>query len=141
MQRDRLIRVPSLNFLADHAARGNNAWACVVTRECDWVPAVPGDQHLGATHVIDMPLMFGTLHATPELERLVGTAPGVDDLAIVVQDAYIAFVHTGSPATDALSDWQPYDPARRATMQLGPRLTSVDDPRGPERQLMGEVLA
>jgi len=141
LQTDRLIRVPSVNFLADHAARGNTAWACVVTRESDWMPEVPGDRPLGATHVIDLPLMFGSLHTTPELERLVGTAPGADELATVVQDAYIAFCHTGSPVTRALSAWQPYDEAQRATMQLGPELVSVDDPRGLERQLMTDALA
>ncbi|MBT5897603.1 MAG: carboxylesterase/lipase family protein, partial [Rhodospirillaceae bacterium] len=141
LQTDRLIRVPSVNFLADHAARGNNAWACVITRECDWKPPMLDDRILGATHVIDMPLMFGSLHATPELERLVGTAPGVDELAAVVQDAYIAFAHTGSPAIEALSDWRPYDGERRATMQLGPELVSVDDPRGAERKLMADALA
>ena len=141
LQTDRLIRVPSINFLAEHAARGNSAWGCVVTRECDWMPPVPGGRPLGATHVIDLPLMFGSLHATPELERLVGTGPGADELAEVVQDAYIAFCNTGNPVTEALSDWRPYDGARRATMQLGPELKSVDDPRGRERRLMSEALA
>jgi len=104
------------------------------------VPPVPGDRPLGATHVIDLPLMFGSLHATPELERLVGTAPGADELATAIQDAYIAFAHTGSPVTEALSDWRPYEAGRRATMQLGPELVSIDDPRGAERQLMTMAL-
>ncbi|MBC8238893.1 MAG: carboxylesterase/lipase family protein [Alphaproteobacteria bacterium] len=141
LQTDRLIRVPSVNFLAEHAQRGNNAWGCMVTRECDWSPPVPGDRPLGACHVIDLPLMFGSHHATPELERLASSAPGADELAETIQDAYIAFIHTGSPVTAKLSAWQRYDQARRSTMQLGPDLTAVDDPRGEERQLMTEALA
>lgn len=141
LQTDRLIRVPSMNFLAEHAERGNNAWGCMVTRECDWSPPVPGDRPLGACHVIDLPLMFGSHHATPELERLASSAPGADELAETIQDAYIAFIHTGSPVTAKLSAWQRYDQARRSTMQLGPDLTAVDDPRGEERQLMTEALA
>ncbi len=141
MHTDRLIRVPSINFLADHARRGNNAWACMVTRECDWVPPVPGDKALGACHVVDLPFMFGSLHATPELERLAGSAPGADELAEIIQDAYIAFCRTGSPVTEALSAWRPYDGETRPTMLLGDDLTALDDPMGEERRLMTEALA
>jgi len=141
MYTDRLIRVPSIDFLAGHAKRGNSAWACMITRECDWVPPVPGDKALGATHVIDLPFMFGSLHATPELERLAGSAPGADELAEVIQDAYIAFVHNGSPVTEKLSAWRPYDGEKRPTMLLGDDLASVDDPMGTERRLMTEALA
>ncbi len=141
MHTDRLIRVPSINFLADHAKRGNSAWACMVTRECDWVPPVPGDKALGATHVVDLPFMFGSLHATPELERLAGSAPGADELAEVIQDAYIAFIHTGSPVTEKLSAWRPYDGETRPTMLLGDELVALDDPMGTERQLMTDALA
>ena len=141
MHTDRLIRVPSINFLADHAKHGNNAWACMVTRECDWVPPVPGDKALGACHVVDLPFMFGSLHATPELQRLVGSTPGADALAEIIQDAYIAFCHTGSPVTDKLSAWQPYDGEKRSTMLLGDDLLALDDPMGVERQLMTAALA
>ncbi|MDP6692019.1 MAG: carboxylesterase family protein, partial [Alphaproteobacteria bacterium] len=141
MHTDRLIRVPSINFLADHAKRGNSAWTCMVTRECDWVPPVPGDKALGATHVVDLPFMFGSLHATPELERLAGSAPGADELAEVIQDAYIAFIHTGSPVTEKLSAWRPYDGETRPTMLLGDELVALDDPMGTERQLMTDALA
>ncbi|NQV61715.1 MAG: carboxylesterase family protein [Alphaproteobacteria bacterium] len=141
LQTDRLIRVPSVNFLAEHAQRGNNAWACLVTRECEWMPPVPGDRALGACHVIDLPFMFGSHHVTPELKRLAGSAPGADELAETIQDAYIAFIHTGRPVTAKLSDWQPYDAERRSTMQLGADLVPMDDPMRTERQLMTAALA
>jgi para-nitrobenzyl esterase len=140
LQSDRLIRVPSMHFLAGHAARGNGAWACTITRESDWRPAVPGDRDLGACHVIDLPLIFGVHDATPELRRLVGGTPGADELATVMQDAWIAFAQTGSPATEALAAWRPYDPETRATMMLGDELTLVEDPWGPERELMERAV-
>ncbi|MDA1100074.1 MAG: hypothetical protein O2967_13935 [Proteobacteria bacterium] len=130
-----------MNFLADHARKGNNAWACMVTRECDWIPPLPGDRPLGAGYVIDLPFMFGSHHATPELARLAGNAPGADELAETNQDAYIALIHTGRPVTAKPSAWQPYDQGRRCTMQLRPYLAAIDDPMGTERRLMTEALA
>ena len=68
---------------------------------------------LGATHALDVPLVFGTLDSA---RAFVGAGPEPDELARRMQTAWIAFARTGNPACDELPAWPPYDSERRATM-------------------------
>ncbi|HEV8622894.1 MAG TPA: carboxylesterase/lipase family protein, partial [Acidimicrobiia bacterium] len=50
-----------------------------------------------------------------------------DALATRMQDAWLAFAHTGDPG------WPAYDPTTRATMLFGETCEVVDDPMSTER--------
>jgi para-nitrobenzyl esterase len=39
-----------------------------------------------------------------------------------MQRAWIAFVHTGDPRQEYLSDWPPYNATERPTMRFGARV-------------------
>ena len=104
-------------FVRAHAARGNP----VFHYELQWDSPRPG---LGACHDTDLPLLFGTMDRVP---ALAGTGPQAEAMSKVVQDAWLAFVHSGDPSTAAIGPWPAYDPDRRPTMLLGP------DPRVAER--------
>jgi para-nitrobenzyl esterase len=50
-----------------------------------------------------------------------------------MQEAWIAFAHTGNPSTHGLP-WPGYDGRRRATMVLGTECGVEDAPLEPERR-------
>ena len=84
---------------------------------CDLAsPALDGT--LGATHGVDLPLVFNNL-STPLLDG---------------QPA----ARTGDPNHNLLPDWPPYTLDRRATMLFNTTNTLVDDPDSDERQAWGE---
>jgi para-nitrobenzyl esterase len=56
------------------------------------------------------------------------------DLGTKVQDAWIAFAHTGDPGHVGLPSWPAYDSERRATMLLGADCHVEEDPLGTERR-------
>ncbi len=87
---------------------------------------------LGAGHCVELPFTFHNLN-TPSSPYLIGDRPPVA-LADRMHDAWIAFVRTGNPSTQALGDWPRYDTARRATMTFDTDCTVVDNPRRELRE-------
>ena len=140
LKTDRMIRVPALEFLGRHGARGNRAWAACVTWESGWRPEQNLGKPLGACHVIELPLLFGTYGDTAHLLRLAG-GDGVERVSAAIQDAWIAFARNGNPNCASLPDWPAYDPGDRETMMLGSDACVEADPRGPERVAMKDALA
>jgi para-nitrobenzyl esterase len=53
--------------------------------------------------------------------------------------AWIAFARSGNPNTDGLPAWPAFDLQRRATMVFDNESRVIDDPRGRERRLFGQV--
>ncbi|MEQ9642215.1 MAG: carboxylesterase family protein [Alphaproteobacteria bacterium] len=140
IQTDALIRVPALDFLARHSARGGTGYACAVTWESTFTPA-GFDRPLGACHTIELPLLFGRNDASPTLARLAGTGAEAAAVSTLIQDAWIAFARTGSPATPATGDWPGFAAPDRATMCLNNEARLEHDPWGDERAAMQGALA
>lgn len=90
------------------------------------------DGRLGAGHCVELPFSFHNLD-TPSTPYLIGEKPPVG-LADRMNDAWIAFIRTGNPATAALGDWPRYDTGRRATMTFDTTCALVDDPRAALRE-------
>jgi len=89
-----------------------------------WKTPVAGGV-LGATHALDVPLVFGTIEAGRPLMGT-GSAPAV--LSARMRAAWIAFARTGIPSCPDLPDWPPYDQKRRATMIFDENCRVEDDP-------------
>lgn len=100
--------------------------------QLDWTSPTEG----GAPHMLDIPLVFGTLDAPGSITGLAAEAQAVSD---AMQDAFIAFARSGDPNHAGLPRWEPYALPRRQTMifDLPPHM--VDDPRGAERELFARV--
>ena len=69
---------------------------------------------------------------------LAGKEPSAQ-LAEAMHGAWAAFVKTGVPQHASLSEWPPYETARRATMCLDERCRVVDAPMDAERRLWDGV--
>ena len=80
----------------------------------DWHSGSP----FAACHCIELPFVYGTLHAWREAPMLTGGRPVPMSLVDAVQDAWAAFVHTGSPRCDALPTWPAHQPGGSAVMRL-----------------------
>lgn len=80
------------------------------------------DWHSGslfaACHCIELPFVFGTLDAWREAPMLSGGRPVPMSLVDAVQDAWAAFVHNGSPRSDALPTWSAHEPGTSRVMHL-----------------------
>lgn len=116
---DREFRIPSLR--ATEAQAGS---AATFSYLFTWPSPAPG---IGACHAVDLPFVFGTLDSKGA-DAFAGSGPAAEALAIRMQDAWLAFAHTGVPG------WPAYDHTTRATMLFGEKCEVVADPMADERQ-------
>ena len=101
----------------------------------DWQTPVDGGKW-GAHHGLDVPFIFDNAAITP---NMVGSGAEQLALADLMSRAWIAFARSGVPKTPGLPAWPVFDLTRRATMVFDRDTRVVDDPRGRERRLFGQV--
>ncbi len=104
----------------------------------DWKATVPGGPQ-GAVHALELPFVFGTLESS-KIGDYAGRGADAQALSERMQDAWLAFVRTGSPCSKSLPEWEPYAAPRRATMLLGEQPRLVEAPQEPERAFWDEFL-
>lgn len=68
---------------------------------------------LGATHTVDVPLLFGTWRDGGPGERLGGQAPGAETAGAAIRTAWARFLHEGHPG------WAPLRPGAAAVEVFG----------------------
>jgi len=113
------------------AARGK---APVWMYSFDWeTPAFGG--RLKASHSVEVPFVFDTLHVIGEAHRKVGAQAVADR----VSGTWARFARTGNPANDAVPAWPAYTADRRATMVFDDTCRVVDDPDGDVRATWSKV--
>ena len=101
----------------------------------DWKTPIDGGKW-GAHHGLDVPFVFDNAAITPQF---VGTGDEPLRLADTMSRAWIAFARSGNPNTDGLPAWPAFDLQRRPTMVFDNEPRVIDDPRGRERRLFGQV--
>jgi para-nitrobenzyl esterase len=101
----------------------------------DWPTPIDGGKWK-AHHGLDVPFIFDNTPITP---NQVGTGADAFALSAMMADSWIAFARTGNPNTGGLPAWPAFDLQRRPTMVFNRETTVVDDPRGNERRLFGQV--
>lgn len=101
----------------------------------DWPTPIDGGQW-GAHHGLDVPFIFNNAAITP---HIVGTGADALALADTMSRSWIAFARTGHPQVAGLPSWPAFDLAKRATMVFDRETRVVNDPRGRERRLFGQV--
>ena len=140
MMTDRMIRVPSLLFLERHVAAGGNGFACAVT----WGSAEP-TEHLdgrpyGATHTAELPPLFGTCDATPQLQKVAGDGRTAAGASTALQAIWTGFARDGRPVAPGLDASPQFAAPDFPTIMVGDAATVENDPWGPERQAMLAAL-
>lgn len=122
---DLWARIPAIRIAEARLAHSS---APVFMYRFDWETPVYGGG-LRSAHGLDVPF---ALHNT-EISSLSRDVPGASALEDAMSDAWIAFVRSGDPNTDALPSWPRYSTEERATMILDDPSRLENDPAGDER--------
>ena len=130
IETDRKMRQPAIHLAEALAARGQAGYQYIFAGESPW-----DDGQLGAPHAVIIGFVFGTHAFSDESAAFFGRGPAADALSKHLRDALVAFARTGSPATDALADWAPYQPPSRITGVFGNPVAVEHAPFEAERAL------
>lgn len=95
-------------------------------------------KNFGSAHAMEIPFVFGVVDR-PEVIAFTGRDPHRHALAETLMDTWSAFARTGNPSTQAGPRWPRYDPVKRQTMELGPKVRVVSDPLAEQRQVWGDT--
>ena len=120
---------------ADRRAAQPKGSAPTYVFQFDWQTPIDGGKW-GAHHGLDVPFVFNNAAITPQF---VGNGADALALAELMSTAWIAFARTGNPNVTGVPAWPAFDADRRATMVFDRESRAVDDPRGRERRLFGQV--
>lgn len=120
---------------ADRRASQPAGSASTYVFQFDWPTPIDGGKWK-AHHGLDVPFIFDNAAITP---NMVGAGADQLRLAELMSRSWIAFAKTGNPNVSGLPSWPVFDLARRATMVFNAETKVVDDPRGNERRLFGQV--
>ena len=131
IESDRAMRHPAMHLASLQSRHQRATYAYLFTWRS---PAWKG--RLGACHALELPFVFGGMDDKLARDFAGSELPGAHALATRIQDAWIHFARTGSPAVpgDAvLGAWPAYDESRRATMILDRDCRIEEAPREAER--------
>jgi para-nitrobenzyl esterase len=134
LEGDLRFRIPSLRFAELYRQRVPETYLYLFTYES---PAMRGE--LGACHALELPFVFGTYDA-PGQERFAGQGDTVVELSATLRESWTNFAKTGTPTGARVPSWPPYEPTRRATLELGAEVRLVDDAYGSERKAWDDVV-
>ena len=109
---DRSFAVPSARLL-----EAQNAYAPVFSYRFDWRSPLLGGV-LGSCHALEIAFVFGTYNEK-RAGLFFGSGTKADALSEAMMQSWIAFAHSGDPATPATDTWPRYDAATRATLIFG----------------------
>jgi para-nitrobenzyl esterase len=127
IQSDVRFRLPSIQFAEAYRAVSPRTFMYLFTYES---PALDGA--LRACHALELPFVFGTLHA-PFQDRFAGRGPAVEALSETMMACWLTFARSGDPTHPRAGDWIPYDPTRRATLVFDTDSKLEDAPYEEER--------
>jgi para-nitrobenzyl esterase len=104
---DCMFRMPGLVLTETQQSNQQAAYNYLFTWKS---PAMGGV--LGACHGLEIGFVFGVYD-----EMFFGSGPEADKLAKCIQDAWLAFAHTGDPSCESIGRWPVYG-SKRMTMIL-----------------------
>lgn len=116
---DSLMRIPHIQ-VSEAQSKYSKVWMY----RFDWKSQVK--DYLGACHAIELPFVLKTFDS-PTNRQIVGPNPPME-LSDMMQDAWIAFAHSGDPNHKGMPEWPAYDAERRATMIFNTKSEVMNDP-------------
>lgn len=128
IQTDRAFRIPAIHLAEVQRRHKQSAYNYLFT----WRSPLFGGI-LGACHALELGFLWGTYE-----ENFSGTGPAADALARNIQDAWLAFAHSGDPSCESLGTWPPYGDYRE-TMILGEECHLEEAPYDEERRAWDSV--
>lgn len=122
------FRIPAVRMAEAREAHDAATWMYLF----DW-KSHAFDGALGATHALEIPFAFNTLHA-PGADVFLGTPDPPQHVADAMHRSWQAFITTGRPHHDALPPWPAYRSEHRAVLEFSDHTRVLVDPDAPIRQ-------
>lgn len=120
---DLIFRLSSIRLAERHWKAGQRSWIY----QFDW----PSPAGLGSCHCLELPFVFGVLENYADAPMLRGVDPTFfQALSERIQDAWLSFAHTGSPAHANLPSWPVYGQEGRVTMRFDRQIEPIRDLAG-----------
>ena len=126
---DLMFRMPAVRLVEAQQANQQPAYNYLFTWKS---PAMGGV--LGACHGLEISFVFGNL-----MEMFSGAGPDAEKLATCMQDAWLAFAHTGDPSCESIGKWPVYG-SKRMTMILDKDCHVEAAPYDEERQAWEGII-
>ncbi|MFI5042543.1 MAG: carboxylesterase family protein, partial [Acidimicrobiales bacterium] len=130
---DWVFRIPAIRLLEAQLQHQPACWSYLFTTRSTAFGGM-----LGSCHALDIPYVFDTLDR-PGVAMFTGNPEGAAELAIAMQEAWLAFARSGAPGHAGLPEWPRYDVERRSTMELGTPSRLLIDPNAAERVIWDGV--
>jgi carboxylesterase type B len=125
---DWMFRMPAIRLIEARQKNNEPAYNYLFTWKS---PALDGI--FGACHALEIGFLFGNYN-----DNFCGSGPEADALSLKMQDAWLAFAHTGDPGCETIGPWPPYGD-RRTTMILGKECGLEEAPYETERSAWDKV--
>ena len=109
---DHTFRIPAIQMAEAREKNGGETWMY----EFDW-KSKAFNGALGACHALEIPFAFGTLGVNGT-DVFLGTPDLPHELGDIMHHAWAAFIATGKPETQRLSNWPTYSPTSITVMRF-----------------------
>ncbi len=132
IETDQKFRIPAIRLAEAVQKRGDPSFSYLFTWEN---PGMGGK--LRAHHALELGFVFGTYGP-----GLGGSGPKADAVCRNIQDAWLAFAHTGNPSCESAGKWPVYGDRRngsRTTMMLSDTCHVEEAPYDEERRAWESV--
>ena len=120
--------IPSLRLVEKHAGCGNQTFCYLLTWQSPFRDGI-----FGACHAMDLGFVWDAYKTD-----FYGPDPATEVIARGMQDAWLAFAHTGDPSCESLGRWPAYS-EQRETMVFGRECGIKEAPMDEERRLWDTV--
>jgi para-nitrobenzyl esterase len=130
---DRMFRIPTLRLAEARFGAPAPTFHYLFDWPCAW------NRRLGSCHVMEVPFVFG-ITDQPTGQFFTGGGEEARRLSAQVRAAWTSFARGQAPAAEGWPQWLPYREETRATLQIGARTWSGDDPEGARRLLWRGVI-
>jgi|TARA_B100001094_G_scaffold230911_1_gene225621 para-nitrobenzyl esterase len=119
---DHAFRIPAIRMAEARANHGGQTWMY----EFDWKSKAFNGM-LGSCHALEIPFAFGTLGVNGT-DVFLGTTELPHELEDTMHTSWAAFITTGKPETNRLSNWPIYSSKSRSVMRFAENTELINDP-------------
>ena len=133
---DAIFRIPAIRLVEARENAASQTFQYLFS----W-PSSAFDGALGSCHALEIPFVFGVL-GNPGAEMIFGGAASteLEELALQMQHAWLAFARTGDPGHDGLPHWPVANSTDRPAMRFDLTRELLLDHDGDERALWDGIL-
>ena len=133
---DATFRIPAIRLIEARQHASSPTYQYLFS----W-PSAAFDGVLGSCHALEIPFVFGVLD-NPGAEMIMGVtaAPEHQELAVQMQESWLAFARTGDPGHAALPHWPVADATTRPAMRFDLVRELLFDHDGDQRALWDDIL-